>query len=34
MSQHYEIASKILDNSIGAIELGIEDFPLSSAFCH
>ena len=29
MSQHYEIASKILDNSIGAIDLGIEDFKLS-----
>ena len=29
MSQYYEIASKILDNSIGAIELGIEDFKLS-----
>ena len=30
MSQHYKIASKILDNSVSAIELGIEDFKLST----
>ena len=29
MSQRYEIASKILENSVSAIELGIEDFKLS-----